>query len=108
MPPKKPDEFNCCICINITTRYVKHKAYRLSLNYLNDEDKTKYLREKVSGCSGNSKKTWEIINTTLGMFEREINPSFILNDEKITDSKIIANDFNIYFVSITSKLHENC
>ena len=107
MHPKKPDECNCCTCINITARYLKYKAYRLSLNYLIDKAKNKYLGDKISECSGDSKKTWEIINNIRGISKREIKPSFILNDQKITDRRIIANEFNKYFVSIAPKLNEN-
>ena len=40
-----------------------------------------------------------------GKNKRQIKPQFVINNEKITDRRIIANEFNKYFVSMASNLN---
>ena len=40
-----------------------------------------------------------------GKNKRQIKPQFVINNEKITDRRIIANEFNKYFVSLASNLN---
>ena len=54
---------------------------------------------------GNSKKTWELINRIRGKQHRQLKPMFIIDNEKITNSRNIANEFNKYFVSLASNLN---
>ena len=98
---------DCRNCRNILLRYLKYKEHRLSLKHLIQKAKDDYTGVKLSECSGDSKKTWEIINNIRGKCRREIKPNFILNDQKITNRRLIANEFNRYFVSLASKLNEN-
>ena len=53
------------------------------------------------------KKTWEIINELRGKKKSRIKPQFIIDNEKITNRRIIANEFNKYFVSIAKNLNES-
>ena len=53
------------------------------------------------------KKTWQIINELRGKCKKSIKPSFIIDNKKITDRRVIANEFNKYFNSIASTLNES-
>ena len=52
-----------------------------------------------------SKKTWETINKIRGKNKCQIKPQFIINNENITNRRIIANEFNKYFISLASNLN---
>ena len=52
------------------------------------------------------KKTWELINSIRGKGKRQIKPQFIIDNEKITNRRVIANEFNKYFVSLATNLNE--
>ena len=52
------------------------------------------------------KKTWEIINELRGKKKSGIKPQFIIDDEKISNRRVIANEFNKYFVSIAKNLND--
>ena len=53
----------------------------------------------------NLKKNQEIINQLCGKNKQEIKPNFVIDNEKITNRRIIANEFNKYFVSLASNLN---
>ena len=55
------------------------------------------------GLHGNPKKTWELINQIRGSMKKSIKPQFIINNERIIERRVIANEFNKYFAS---KLNE--
>ena len=38
--------------------------------------------------------------------KKSIKPQFIINNERIIERRVIANEFNRYFVSLASKLNE--
>ena len=54
-------------------------------------------------------KSWKILKTIIGKkrnnFKQKL--SFLIDDYTITDSQIIANEFNNFFVSIGRKLSED-
>ena len=52
------------------------------------------------------KKTWEIINSLRGKGKRQIKPKFINDNEKIINQRVIANEFNNYFVSLSTNLNK--
>ena len=68
--------------------------------------KTKYFTGKFLETKGDSKKTWELINRIRGKKKRQVKPLFTINNEKVTNRRIIANEFNKYFVSLASNLNE--
>ena len=51
------------------------------------------------------KKTWELINSIRGKNKRSIKPSFIIDNVRITERRIIATKFNEYFVSIATNMN---
>ena len=83
-----------------------YSEYRYHLKHVIKFIKNKYYGRKIDEVSGNPKKTWELINQIRGKFKKSIKPQFIINDEKIVQRRVIANEFNKYFVSIASKLND--
>ena len=55
--------------------------------------------------TGNSKKTWEIINEIRGKEKSKIKPSFIVDGELVKNRRVIANEFNKFFTSIATKMN---
>ena len=96
----------CTICIIKRDKYVKYQNYRRTLNKTRDSAKAKYNCNKFKENQGNSKKTWELINKLRGKQQRKLKPMFTIDNEKITNRRIIANEFNKYFVSLASNLNE--
>ena len=80
--------------------------YRRVLKHIITYEKKKFNNEKFEAASGDPKKTWEIINQLRGKRKKDMKPTFIINNERITDRRVIANEFNKYFVSIATKLND--
>ena len=97
---------SCCNCINKVTSRREFTAHRRLLNHLINCAKRKYHGDKIAECSGDSKKTWQIINELRGKKKRDIKPNFIIDNERVTSRRVIANEFNKYFASIASNLNE--
>ena len=80
--------------------------YRRTLKHIINFEKEKHYNKKFSDVSGNPKKTWEIINQLRGKSKRSMKPSFLIDNKRIIERRVIANEFNKYFVSIASKLND--
>ena len=52
------------------------------------------------------KKTWCIINELRGKRNSSLKPKFIIDNQQITNRRVIANEFNRYFVSLAPKLND--
>ena len=87
------------------TLYGKYKDYRKELLYLIRCAKRNHYNKKFEAVSGNSKKTWELINQLRGKFKPQLKPSFVINGKLVRERRIIANEFNKYFVSIAHKMN---
>ena len=96
----------CDSCTDASTKYAKFKAHRSLLKFLINESKRKYYGRKINECDGNSKKMWEIINRIRGKNKRKIKPNFLIDNIRITSRRVIAHEFNKYFVSLASTLNE--
>jgi hypothetical protein len=97
----------CYYCKQICVTYEKYKEYRKQLKNIIGAAKSKYYGNKFSEHQGNSKKTWELINNIRGKQKRQIKPLFVIDNKKISNRRIIANEFNKYFVSLASNLNKN-
>ena len=97
---------HCPICNEKRMKYLKYTDYRRILKKTRKNVKAKYFTGKFSETKGDSKKTWELINRIRGKKRRQIKPLFTINNEKITNRRIIANEFNKYFVSLASNLNQ--
>ena len=97
---------NCFFCNDIKDKYVKFSNYRKNLKYLINQRKHKYISGKIDKCVGDSKKIWEIINSVRGKHRRLIKPNFVVDNKRITDRRVIANEFNKYFISLAPSLNK--
>ena len=86
--------------------YEKFSAYRKCLKSIISLAKSKFYNTKILENSQNHKKTWEIINQLRGKTRKSIKPSFIINNKRITERRIIAQEFNKYFVSIALNMNK--
>ena len=97
---------SCCLITEIT--YNKYKAYRKVLKCVIRQAKLDLYGSKLEKCSGDSKKTWKVINELRGKSRRCIKPSFIVDSVKITNRRVIAfNEFNKYFTSLAGNLNKS-
>ena len=96
----------CETCTEIVRSREEFRDHRRLLNYLVNCAKRKYHGNKIQECAGDSKKTWQIINELRGKKRRQIKPNFIIDNERVKNRRIIANEFNKYFASIASNLNE--
>ena len=78
------------------------------------QDKREYYKNKLASYSGNSRKTWMIINETLNRSNKQNNfrkETIVVNDVAYTDELEIANTFNNYYkdvaVSISNEIEES-
>ena len=62
------------------------------------------MTTKFEQCKSNIKRTWNILNEVLGRTKRDTTSEFFkIDQEKISDPKLIANHFNTFFVNIGSR-----
>ena len=85
--------------------YDKFKALRKSLNKTIKLAKSKFYCNKILDHKGDKKKTWEVINSLRGKQKRRIKPQFVIDNEKITNRRVIASEFNKYFVSLAENMN---
>ena len=89
------------------TLYQKFSTYRKALKGIMSTAKSSYRCNQIIEHKEDRKKTWKIINELRGKTKQQIKPLFVLDNQKITDRRLIANEFNKYFNSIASKLNES-
>lgn len=59
----------------------------------------------IKKSSNKSSATWNIINQSLRKEKNTTNsPDMLINNELTADKRIIANEFNSYFLNITNSL----
>ena len=80
-------------------------TYRRLLKHIINTAKNSYTCEKILENKEDSKKTWRIINELRGKCNRDIKPPFVINNEKVYERRVIANEFNKYFNSIASNMN---
>ena len=97
---------HCTTCNEKRRTYKIYSDYRRTLKKTRQNAKSKYFTGKFLETKGSSKKTWELINRIRGKQKRQIKPLFNIDNEKVTNRRVIANEFNKYFVSLASKLNE--
>ena len=85
--------------------YEQYRTYNKLLKKTIKYAKSKFYSKKFVDCKGDMKKTWSVINKIRGKNRREIKPLFVIDNQKITDRRIIANKFNEYFTSIAEKMN---
>ena len=84
-----------------------YKIYRNKLNHHIRIAKKNYYSKRLDQAGNDIKSTWNTINELLGRVKSKsrLPVSFLNNNnEEVCDSKLIANDFNDYFVNIGPNL----
>ena len=84
-----------------------YKIYQNKLNHLTRLAKKNYYSKRLDQAGNDIKSTWNTINELLGRVKSKsrLPVSFLNNNnEEVCDSKLIANDFNDYFVNIGPNL----
>ena len=87
--------------------YQKFSLYRKILKAIIKTAKSNYRCNQINECKEDKKKTWKIINELRGKNKQKIKPLFDINNEKVIERRVIANEFNKYFNSIASELNES-
>lgn len=84
------------------------KQYALDLKKVLVFAERRYYYKKLTDCDKNPKKGWEIINELLGKsIDKETQTDFCINGVNTSDSKVIADSFNNFFVSIAPTVQQN-
>lgn len=83
------------------------KTYRNTLTSAIRKAKENYYKQKLEGCAGNSKKTWEILNNIMGKSNNQLPTSIKLFDKTSSTNLEIAESINNYFCNIASNLASN-
>ena len=86
--------------------YQTYSNYRLTLKHAITAAKASYYHNRIKQHKGDLKKMWGVINELRGKRNSSMNPKFILNNKLISDRRVIANEFNKYFVSLATKLND--
>ena len=85
----------------------KYKVYRRSLKHTINAAKTNYYGSKINQNKGDMKKIWSNINELRGKQKPVTKPQFVIDNHRITNRRVIANEFNKYFSSIAKNLNES-
>ena len=72
----------------------KYKAYRRTLKHTINAAKTKYYGTKINQNKGDMKKIWGTINELRGKQKPVTKPQFVVDNHRITNHRVIANEFN--------------
>ena len=81
--------------------------YRRVLKAVINAAKSTHNCNRISESKHDRKKTWQIINELRGKSKKALKPSIVIDNKKITERRVIANEFNKYFNSIAAKLNES-
>ena len=87
--------------------YKHFSEYRKILKGIINTAKSNYHCNQINENKEDKKKTWKLINQLRGKSNQEIKPLFEIDNNKITERRTIANEFNKYFNSIAAKLNES-
>ena len=89
-----------------TTSHHKYKIYRNKLTGLLRLSKKLYYRNYFLANQSNIKNVWKGIRQLVTLKPKEsFKPSrIVIDNQEITDTKTIANEFNNYFATIGSRL----
>ena len=85
--------------------YETFSKYRRNLKKIIKWAKSNYYHKQFEKTSGDMQRTWQLINSIRGKSKHSLKPSFIIDNERVIDRRIIANKFNQYFVSISTNMN---
>ena len=83
----------------------QYRELRNRVNTMLINAKKQYYKTKFKETTGNSKKTWELINEVINKSKEKPKIEYInVNNIKVTDPQILCNNFNTYFANIGKNL----
>ena len=85
--------------------HTKFTKYRNTLASLIKNTKRSFMQEKFTECKDDRKKTWSLINELRGNTKNRLKASIKIDNNKITNRRLIATAFNKYFISLASNLN---
>jgi hypothetical protein len=91
----------------LKAKIITYDCYK---NFANDLRKLikiaegRYYKNKLTSLSDNPKSNWKILNSMLGRKKEESTFSFSINNESVSDARLISNEFNNYFASIPDEV----
>lgn len=84
---------------------VDYKRYRNCLNKLLHNAERDHYEALLNQNKNNMKNTWKILKDVINSKKKSVSCSrFKVNDTIVTDSKVIANDFNQFYVNVGPNL----
>jgi hypothetical protein len=86
---------------------LKYKDYRRALKHTINAAKLKYYGIKLGQNTGNLKKTWALLNELRGKRKPGMKAHFMIDNQRIINRRVIANEFNKYFVSLAANMNES-
>ena len=86
-------------------KFNTNDAYQKSLKRTIKSAKALFYANKFDECNRNSKKTWQLINELRGKTKAQTKDDFVIDGQRVTCRRTIANKFNEYFTSLASNLN---
>lgn len=90
-----------------TLAYRKYSDFRRTLKHAITAAKSRFYHKKFANNTGDLKKTWGLINQLRGKQKASAKPIFIIDNQRITERRVIANNFNEFFLSLASNLNKD-
>ena len=87
--------------------YEQYKQHRKILQTSIKNAKSNYYHNKFDKHKGDPKNTWKIINELRGKTRSDPKWSFVINEERITCRRAIANKFNDYFCNLANNMNSS-
>ena len=97
---------HCNTCSDAREKHANFTDKRRRVKHVIRLAQRHHTYNKIEECQGDSKKTWQLINKVRGKQNKQMEPSFMINNECVICRRVIAHEFNKYFVSIASNLNE--
>ena len=88
-------------------KHIYYKEFDKFLKRSINMAKAMCYNRKFEKYSMNSKKTWEVINELCGKNLSRCKDDFVIDGQRVTCRRIIANKFCEYFTSLASNLNKN-
>jgi len=91
-----------------TYNEIRYKLFRNRLKHLIKAAKKSYYQDLLSVNKSNLKQSWRILKEMIGKRDHsKCNIDFLIDGEIVTDSKIIVNKFNEFYVNVGQKLAQD-
>jgi hypothetical protein len=87
---------------------IHHRKYCKILTQVIREAKRMHYNKQILESNNKAKAVWKIVKKETGKHStEEVTPSIKINDNAIQNPKLLANTFNIYFLTIIERMNNN-